>query len=340
MCNYFFHYFFLILSSCRVYGVPYYIGLIVPFIVIYLFNWVIYSVILCTLLRKNCKKDERNCTDKPTKKKAKQNFIAAITLSVLFGLGWGIGLVATQGLNPVPAIRTVFSAAFIICTAFQGLMVFCLQTLRSKEVRKLWNHCLFRVTGREISDIVSSVAGGHIRHKRQTLRQDQSSYESSTLQKSYTIQRNVYEMSTLQRSVEKHQPFSSELMVIKFYDSEDEEEVMEKEPHDPFDPPSFTKTAMAESGGPSTTPPKYSRAGMIPVRQELKPTNSNSPEHTLPMLTTFIGLGNGEKLGQGPCDSSNLGHSLELTSHHELSSGTPKDNELMGDGHHQSRNQT
>ena len=75
------------------------------------------------------------------RKKLKQQFVIAITLSLLFGLGWGVGLPATQALYIAP-IRDMFSILFVVLTAFQGLFVFLMHTIRSKEVRNLWKSWL------------------------------------------------------------------------------------------------------------------------------------------------------------------------------------------------------
>ena len=181
------------LCSCRVFGAAFYVGLIVPFILIYLFNWVIYIIILCTLVCKNC----RNKGDKDTRKLVKQNLLAAVMLSVLFGLGWGIGLAATTGISNV-GVRDFFSALFIICTAFQGVMVFCLQTVRSKEVRNTWSKWFYRATGKSISDFTMSTSGDR---QRKTSSQP---YDSSVPRKISTTSSYLDEGSgTLQHSVKK-----------------------------------------------------------------------------------------------------------------------------------------
>ena len=146
------------------YYIPFYVGLIAPFIVIYLFNWVVYSAIIGSLVCKNRKVKTAAIN---SRKKVKQNLIAAIMLSVLFGLGWGIGLFATNGISTV-ALRDLFTVLFILCTAFQGVMVFCLQTLRSKEVRKTWKRFFFRATGQKYIDneATSSSTGALYRRNR------------------------------------------------------------------------------------------------------------------------------------------------------------------------------
>ena len=176
------------------FGAAFYIGLIVPFILIYLFNWVIYIVILCTLVFRNCRKK----ADKDTRKLIKQNLLAAVMLSVLFGLGWGIGLAATTGI-PNVGVRDFFSALFILCTAFQGVMVFCLQTVRSKEVRNVWSKWFYRATGRSVSDFTTSVSDRQRKISSQP-------YDSSAPRKISTT--SAYSdldegSGTLQRSVKK-----------------------------------------------------------------------------------------------------------------------------------------
>ena len=108
--------------SCRAFNVPFYIGVIAPFLFIYLFNWIIYGIIIISFLRKAVKplhvkevKEER--------KRWKQQLLIAITLSLLFGLGWGIGLPATQSLY-ADLVRNTFSILFIFLSTFQGAFVF------------------------------------------------------------------------------------------------------------------------------------------------------------------------------------------------------------------------
>ena len=78
----------------------------------------------------------------------------AITLSVMFGLGWGIGLLATQALYTT-AVRETFSILFILLTAFQGLFIFIMHCARATEVVNQWKKWLTCVTARK-SEIISS----------------------------------------------------------------------------------------------------------------------------------------------------------------------------------------
>ena len=122
---------------------------------------------------------------------------AAAILSILFGLGWGIGLLATEGVR-VEALRDFFSAVFIICTAFQGIMIFILQTLRSKQARTSWARWFHMATGRNLSHLTSST---NVRQVGRTQRPKDSNFDSSADQgdthksKISTLQSNVQNVS-------------------------------------------------------------------------------------------------------------------------------------------------
>jgi len=98
-----------------------------------------------SLLRKKSHKLE-----KATAMKLKQNFIIALTLSLLFGLGWGVGLVATTSI-PVPAISYLLQAIFILLTSFQGLLIFIMHCVRSEDARKQWKIWVHIITCRKVS---------------------------------------------------------------------------------------------------------------------------------------------------------------------------------------------
>ena len=124
--------------SCRVYDYSFYFGVIIPFGLVYIFNWVTFIVIMVSLSsRPNLKKEG---SKKANYRKLKENLWVAMGLSILFGLGWGIGLLATTGLPSF--IQIIFEWAFTIMTAFQGLIIFILYCLRAAEVRKVWKRIL------------------------------------------------------------------------------------------------------------------------------------------------------------------------------------------------------
>ena len=138
----------------------------------------------CTLTCNCCCNKEDG--DRSTRVKTRHQLIAAVTLSVLFGLGWGIGLIATEGVR-TKVVHDLFSVLFIICTAFQGVMVFCLQTLRSKEVRNTWMRLFCRVTRKNITTW---------RTTRHSNSRSQSQFDSSTLRQGFSLKANDYESVT------------------------------------------------------------------------------------------------------------------------------------------------
>ena len=124
--------------SCRVYGYSFYIGLLVPFAVIYIMNWVIFILIFASLLcRPNVRKETSNSENLH---KLKENFMIALGLSLLFGMGWAIGLLATSDLPD--AVRYPAEWVFTLTTAFLGVYLFILYVVRSPEARKLWKRWL------------------------------------------------------------------------------------------------------------------------------------------------------------------------------------------------------
>ena len=123
--------------------------MIAPFIAIYLFNWLIYLIIIGSLLRRNFK-DFNAKTDKELIF-VRNQVIIAIVLSFFFGLEWGIGLFATQDIYTEKRIRDVVTAFFVIFSTFHGLFILILRCLRSKDVRSLWKKWFLNVAGRHIN---------------------------------------------------------------------------------------------------------------------------------------------------------------------------------------------
>lgn len=100
------------------------------------------------LLKKKCSKKFSESYTVDSKMSLKQQLMIAVTLSILFGLGWGIGLPAT-GVLRAPAVSYTFAAVFIVLTGFQGLFIFLMHCIRSQEVRKEWKKWLYKITGKK-----------------------------------------------------------------------------------------------------------------------------------------------------------------------------------------------
>ncbi len=127
----------IIIISCRPFGPAFYGGLMVPFLIIYIFNWIIFVSIFVSLLRKKALTNEVGVATK-----LRQNFIIALTLSLLFGLGWGVGLVATSQIS-IPGLSYTLQTVFVLLTAFQGLLIFIMHCVRSEESRKQWKKWIY-----------------------------------------------------------------------------------------------------------------------------------------------------------------------------------------------------
>ena len=91
-------------------------------------------------------------------KKMKENFWLTIGLSVLFGVSWIFGLLASAGLPDY--IRIPFDIIFTVLASFQGVFLFLLYCLKSPECRQLWkNWMLCRFTKKSQSQV--STSGSH-----------------------------------------------------------------------------------------------------------------------------------------------------------------------------------
>ena len=124
--------------SCRVYGYSFYIGLLVPFGFIYIMNWIIFILIFASLLcRPNVQKEASN---RSSMRKLKENVMIALGLSLLFGIGWAVGLLASS--DAPDAVRLPAEWIFTIVNAFLGVYLSVLYVIRSPDARKLWKKWL------------------------------------------------------------------------------------------------------------------------------------------------------------------------------------------------------
>ena len=97
-------------------------------------NWIIFFLIFASLLcRPNVKKETSNNRNLH---KLKENFMIALGLSLLFGMGWAVGLLASSDLPR--AVRYPAEWIFTLATAFLGVYLFVLYVLRAQEARKFW----------------------------------------------------------------------------------------------------------------------------------------------------------------------------------------------------------
>ena len=108
-------------------------GLILPFVIIFIFDWVVFIVIMGTLIKR-----ARECTKMLLKDQGqlKHHLVIALGLSTVFGLGWGFGLAATSA--SMKEVTFGFQLLFSILVGLQGVLIFILHGLRSQDARALW----------------------------------------------------------------------------------------------------------------------------------------------------------------------------------------------------------
>ena len=176
--------------------------MIVPFLIIYLFNWVVFFIIIVSLVHKTSQLQAKDAKSK--KDNIRQQLIIAVTLSVSFGLGWGIGLLATQDIHTNKTLQNLFAALFVIITAFHGLFIFIMQCLRSKEVKNYWKQWFFGITGKDISELgLSTFSIKNRKGGRKTVIGGSLRESSVHGCENSTLKNNSRNVGTLQLNVEK-----------------------------------------------------------------------------------------------------------------------------------------
>lgn len=174
---------------------------------------------MISILYKNCHKSSSKGFGHGQKSgmSPRQQFIIAVMLSVLFGIGWGIGLLATEELGSI-VIRDLFASLFVISTGFHGLLIFILHGMRSKEARKEWRTWFFKATRKDFSDFTSSTFG-HTRHHRK-ISSSQAPYQSST---SRSTEKTDLSLSvTSPKTTFMHDPGTIKFNVMKHEDHDDD----------------------------------------------------------------------------------------------------------------------
>ena len=86
----------------------------------------------------------------------KENLVITITLSVLFGLGWVSGLLASTDIK-VDYVRVPFEWVFTILNCLQGVLIFYVYCLRPPEIRrKLFSPFLACKSGKQKARLTSA----------------------------------------------------------------------------------------------------------------------------------------------------------------------------------------
>ena len=167
---------------------------------------------MATLIKKQ-KNKEVQTISKGIKTHLKQRFIIAVTLSLLLGLGWGLGIPATEGIDNL-VVRTTFQILFIFLTAFQGLFIFIMHCVRVPDARKEWRHWFNKLTFHSEAAYTRSTLSRdgragfvykEVPNKAGTLTTSVAGRDSSTLRKSFESSTFTKEaISTYETSTFRH----------------------------------------------------------------------------------------------------------------------------------------
>ncbi len=151
------------MCSCRPTEWPFYFGFILPFLGVYIFNWIFFVLIMISICRHT---RETNILKENTSKEKtltenirglKVNFIIALSLAVVLGLGWGFGLVATS--SNVVELTFTLQIIFGVFVGSQGVLIFILHGVRNEDFRKFWAGFVPALRKRLPRDTVSSERG-------------------------------------------------------------------------------------------------------------------------------------------------------------------------------------
>ncbi len=157
--------------------------MLVPFGIIYLFNWTVFVVIMVSVVNRTRKSAKLTVKEKSNVSHAKLLVLIALGLSIVFGLGWGIGIVTlVPNIADEDDVKFAIQFFFAILVGSQGLLIFLFHGVRSKEARKEWQSWLSKLPC--------------LRHRRSWY----SSSDSRSSRSNGTHRFSATETSTLKRS--------------------------------------------------------------------------------------------------------------------------------------------
>ena len=126
--------------SCRPTAWPFWFGFVMPFALIWLFNWAMFTAIMISLCRHAIRSSEK----KGPRSIILRHLFIAMVLSLLFGLGWVFGVTGSTILPP--ALHKPARYLFNIFIGLQGVLIFVLHAVRSPDAREEWKHWWYCVT--------------------------------------------------------------------------------------------------------------------------------------------------------------------------------------------------
>lgn len=122
---------------------PFRVGILAPFGIVYIFNMIMFVIILVSVLR------HRNRNAEASKwKKTVKNITVSLVLATMFGVGWIFGVLGSPALKFGAVVGGVFQYTFIAVAGFQGFIFFLLFPCRSQHAREVWKKWFYYATCR------------------------------------------------------------------------------------------------------------------------------------------------------------------------------------------------
>lgn len=136
-----------------------------------------FLIIIVSLFKQQCKTQGEGNSNLQTS--FKKQALLVITLSILFGLAWGIGLAATSSIS-IPWLRYTLELSFVIAAGLQGVLIFILYGLRISKVRKTWLKWIYIVTSQHVKAVEIDQTLRSTYTIRRSIRLKQSTYSLGT----------------------------------------------------------------------------------------------------------------------------------------------------------------
>ncbi len=131
--------------SCHPTEYPYWFGMLAPFGIIYLFNWTVFIIIMISVIKRTHRSAKLTVKEKSSISQGKKLVLIATGLSIVFGLGWGLGIISlVVSIADEDNVSFAFQVIFSILVGIQGVLIFIFHGVRSNEARKEWQSWLFK----------------------------------------------------------------------------------------------------------------------------------------------------------------------------------------------------
>ena len=132
-------------SRCQLYNWPFYAFLVAPFIIFYALNWFLYIGTLVIITQKGLVAKPKNAQHSVF-----YHVFAAMILSLLYGIGWAFGFIASSNVSRDAYLATQYLFSFLILAHTILQFVFYLPS--REELSQLWSKVTRRSKAYEIEE--------------------------------------------------------------------------------------------------------------------------------------------------------------------------------------------